>query len=70
MINKDAGLLERGQDIRHMGANIIIADFFDAGTISFQYVSSQDIVKPVNLRFFWAMISFKKLPAALLVYPI
>ena len=31
VINKDAGLLERGQDLQHAGVNIIVADFFDAG---------------------------------------
>lgn len=34
VINKDAGLLERGQDLRHLGVNIIIADFFDAGEVT------------------------------------
>ena len=33
VIQKDVGLLERGQDVREQGVNIIVADFFDAGVL-------------------------------------
>lgn len=32
VVNRDAGLLQRGREVRALGANIVIADVFDAGT--------------------------------------
>lgn len=32
VVCRDAGLLERGHQVRRRGANLAIADFFDAGT--------------------------------------
>ena len=31
VVQRDAGLLERGREVRALGANIAIADLFDAG---------------------------------------
>jgi hypothetical protein len=31
VVNKDIALLERGHDIRYLGANLAIGDIFDAG---------------------------------------
>ncbi len=32
VVQKDAGLLERGKQVRRLGVNLVTADFFDAGT--------------------------------------
>ena len=31
VVQRDAGLLERGKHVRRLGVNIVVADFFDAG---------------------------------------
>lgn len=31
VVHRDAGLLERGKHVRRLGANIVVADMFDAG---------------------------------------
>lgn len=31
VVQRDAGLLERGKQIRRLGVNVVTADFFDAG---------------------------------------
>lgn len=31
VICRDAGMLERGEDVRALGVNLLIADFFDSG---------------------------------------
>ncbi len=31
VVQRDVGLLERGREIRPLGVNIIVAEFFDAG---------------------------------------
>jgi len=31
VVQKDAGLLERGKQVRRLGVNLVTADFFDAG---------------------------------------
>ena len=35
VIQRDAGLLERGSGVRLLGMNLVVADFFDAGGPSF-----------------------------------
>ena len=40
VVHRDAALLERGRDVRRLGANIVIADMFDAGrTVVFAALS-------------------------------
>lgn len=31
VVHRDAALLERGRDVRRLGANIVVVDMFDAG---------------------------------------
>ncbi len=31
VVQRDAGLLQRGRDVRRLGANVVVADFFDSG---------------------------------------
>jgi hypothetical protein len=31
VVQRDAGLLERGKHVRRLGVNVVVADFFDAG---------------------------------------
>lgn len=32
VVQRDAGLLERGKHVRRLGVNVVTADFFDAGS--------------------------------------
>ena len=34
MVHRDAGLLERGAQVRRLGVNVVTADMFDAGALS------------------------------------
>ena len=31
VVSRDAGLLQRGHEVRTRGVNLVVADFFDAG---------------------------------------
>ena len=31
VVHRDIGLLERGREVRRLGANVAVADIFDAG---------------------------------------
>lgn len=37
VIQRDAALLERGRDVRPLGVNIVVSDFFDAGVFTGSY---------------------------------
>lgn len=46
VVHRDAGLLERGHEMRRLGANIVVADFFDSGMLPFHVVLTSPAVRP------------------------
>lgn len=45
VVHKDAGLLQRGREVRPLGVNLIVADVFDSGLLGDQFSYILDLTK-------------------------
>ncbi|KAK9815442.1 hypothetical protein WJX72_003717 [[Myrmecia] bisecta] len=45
VVERDIGLLERGREVRRLGANIAVADFFDAGLLGNNFTYLLELAK-------------------------
>ena len=62
VVHRDAGLLERGREMRRLGANIVVADFFDAGTASYllRPLSRTSLTPEKTQILTWSPLSIKQ----------
>ena len=63
VVNKDVGLLERGTHIRALGANLVVADFFDSGLLHDNFMFLLERVKSRVLQ-----QDYNIVPAAATIY--
>lgn len=49
VVHADAGMLQRGREVRSLGCRLAIADVFDAGMPSPHSTSCQDCCQPAML---------------------
>jgi protein arginine N-methyltransferase 7 len=63
VVNRDVGLLERGKHVRTKGANLVIADFFDAGLLHDNFLFLLEKAKTNVLQSDYSVV-----PAAATVY--
>ncbi|KAK9825810.1 hypothetical protein WJX74_009582 [Apatococcus lobatus] len=45
VVHRDAGLLERGHEMRRLGANVVVADFFDSGLFGNNFTYILELLK-------------------------
>ena len=45
VVHKDAGLLQRGREVRPLGVNLVVADIFDSGLLGDQFSYILDLTK-------------------------